>query len=57
MSILESTVSMLESMPEDKLREVQNYIQYIIFREEKNASMELLGEEAPIEQLEESAKK
>ena len=33
MSTLEYTISMLETMPEDKLREVQKYIQYLIFKD------------------------
>lgn len=33
MSTLEYTVSMLEAMPEERLKEVQSYIQYIMFRD------------------------
>lgn len=34
MSTLEYTVSMLETMPEEKMKEVQNYIRYLAFRDE-----------------------
>ena len=51
MSTLEYTVSMLERMPEDKLKEVQNYIRYITFRDEAGVLTELFTEEALVEQL------
>ena len=35
MSTLEYTVSMLETMPEEKMKEVQNYIRYLAFRDER----------------------
>lgn len=57
MSTLEFTVSMLETMPEEKLREVQSYIQYLMFRDAGNALVEMLSEDAIVEQLMESMKK
>ena len=39
MSTLEYTISMLETMPEDKLREVQKYIQYLIFKDMSDMPM------------------
>lgn len=51
MSTLEYTVSMLESMPEEKLKEVQNYIQYLTFRDSGNVLTEVLTEDAMVEQL------
>lgn len=57
MSTLEYTVSMLESMPEEKLKEVQNFIQYIIFRDAGNVPLELLSEDMMVRQLTQSMKK
>lgn len=57
MSTLEYTVSMLERMPEDKLKEVQNYIRYITFRDEAGVLTELFTEEALVEQLKKSMEK
>lgn len=57
MSTLEYTVSMLETMPEDKLKEVQNYIRYITFRDEESVLTETLTEDAIVEQLEKSMEK
>lgn len=51
MSTLEYTVSMLKTMPEEKLREVQNYIRYLTFRDEGNRLTEMLTEDAIVEQL------
>ncbi len=51
MSTLEYTVSMLESMPEERLKEVQSYIQYIMFRDAGDTIMEPLTEDALVEQL------
>ena len=42
MSTLEYTVSMLQAMPEEKLKEVQSYIQYITFRDAGNMLTEML---------------
>lgn len=41
MSTLEYTISLLETMPEDKLKEIQNYIQYIIFRDDETKPFKL----------------
>lgn len=57
MSTLEYTVSMLETMSEDKLKEVQNFIQYLIFRDEGDTLMEVLSEDEIIEQLTKSMEK
>ena len=57
MSTLEYTISMLETMPEDKLREVQKYIQYLIFRDMGDMPMEALSEDVIVRQLTESMKK
>ena len=57
MSTLEYTVSMLEKMPEDNLREVQKYIQYLIFRDRSDMPIEFLSEDAIVRQLTESMKK
>lgn len=57
MSTLEYTVSMLETMSEEKLKEVQNFIQYVIFRDTGNAPMELLSENVIVKQLTESMEK
>lgn len=57
MSTLEYTVSMLEAMPEEKLKEIQNFIQYIIFRDAGNVPMELLSEDVIVKQLTESMEK
>lgn len=57
MSTLEYTVSMLERMPEDKLKEVQNYIRYITFRDEAGVLTEPFTEEALVEQLKKSMEK
>ena len=57
MSTLEYTVSMLETMPEDRLKEVQNYIRYIAFRDEGSVLTEMLTEDTLIEQLRESMEK
>lgn len=57
MSTLEYTVSMLETMSEDKLKEVQNFIQYLIFRDERNTLMEVLSEDEIVEQLTKSMEK
>lgn len=57
MSTLEYTVSMLETMSEEKLKEVQNYIQYIVFRETGNILTEKLSEDAIVEQLTKSMEK
>lgn len=57
MSTFEYTVLMLETMPEDRLKEVQNYIRYIAFRDERSVLTEMLTEDALVEQLKESMKK
>lgn len=57
MSTLEYTVSMLEAMSEEKLKEVQNYIQYIAFRDAGNTSLGLFSEDAIVEQLTKSMEK
>lgn len=57
MSTLEYTVSMLEAMSEEKLKEVQNYIQYLAFRDEGNVLTEMLTEDAIVEQLTKSMEK
>lgn len=57
MSTLEYTVSMLETMPEEKLKEVQNYIQYLAFRDSGNVLTEMLTEDAIVEQLTKSMEK
>lgn len=57
MSTLEYTVSMLEAMPEEKLKEVQNYIQYLMFQDKGNVLTEMLTEDAIVEQLTQSMKK
>ena len=57
MSTLEYTISMLETMPEDKLREVQKYIQYLIFKDMSDIPMESLNEDVIVRQLTESMKK
>ncbi|MCM1124756.1 MAG: hypothetical protein NC302_08025, partial [Bacteroidales bacterium] len=57
MSTLEYTISMLETMPEEKLREVQKYIQYLIFKDMGDMPMEALSEEVIVKQLTESMKK
>lgn len=57
MSTLEYTVSMLEAMPEEKLKEVQNYIQYLSFRDGGNVLTEMLTEDAIVEQLTKSMEK
>ncbi|MCI9298868.1 MAG: hypothetical protein HFI10_15715 [Lachnospiraceae bacterium] len=57
MSTLEYTVSLLETMSEDKLVEVQKYIQYLIFRDRSDMPIELLDEDAIVKQLTGSMKK
>lgn len=57
MSTLEYTVSMLKAMPEEKLKEVQNYIQYLIFRDERDSMMEMFSEDEIVEQLTKSMEK
>lgn len=57
MSTLEYTVSMLEAMPEEKLREVQSYIQYIMFQDAGKAMIEMFAEDAIVEQLTKSMEK
>lgn len=57
MDTLKYTVSMLEAMPEEKLKEVQSYIQYIIFRDAGNVLTEVLTEDAIVEQLTKSMEK
>ena len=57
MSTLEYTVSLLETMPEDKLKEVQKYIQYLIFKDMGDIPMEALSEDAIFRQLTESMEK
>lgn len=56
MSTLEYMISMLETMPEDKLREVQKYIQYLIFKDMGNMPMESFNEDVIVRQLTESIK-
>lgn len=57
MSTLEYTISLLEAMPEEKLKEIQNYIQYIIFRDDETMPFRSLSEEEIVKQLTESMKK
>lgn len=58
MSTLEYTVSMLETMSEDKLKEVQNYIRYIIFKDTEGTSpLTPLTEDMFVDQLTTSMKK
>ena len=57
MSTLEYTVSLLETMPEEKIKEIQNYIQYIIFRDDAAMPFKPLSEEDLVKQLTESMKK
>ncbi len=54
MSTLEYTISLLETMPEEKLKEIQNYIQYIIFRDDATMPFKPLSEEEIVKQLTES---
>lgn len=57
MSTLEYIISLLETMPEEKLKEIQNYIQYIIFRDDATIPFKQLSEEEIVKQLTESMKK
>ena len=57
MSTLEYTISLLETMSEEKLKEIQNYIQYIIFRDDATMLFKPLSEEEIVKQLTESMKK
>ena len=57
MSTLEYTISMLETMPEDKLKEAQKYIQYLIFKDMNDMPMETFIEDVIVRQLTESMKK
>ena len=57
MSTLEYTISMLETMPEDKLREVQKYIQYLIFKDMSDMPLESFNEDVIVRQLTGSMKK
>lgn len=57
MSTLEYTISLLETMSEEKLKEIQNYIQYIIFRDDATMPFKPLSEEEIVKQLTESMKK
>lgn len=57
MSTLEYTVSLLETMPEEKLKEVQKYIQYLIFKDMSDMPIESLSEDFIVKQLNESMKK
>lgn len=57
MSTLEYTISLLETMSEEKLKEVQNYIQYIIFRDDAAMPFKPLSEEDLVKQLTESMEK
>ena len=54
MSTLEYTISLLETMSEEKLKEIQNYIQYIIFRDDAAMPFKPLSEEDLVKQLTES---
>lgn len=51
MSTLEYTISLLETMPEDKLKEIRNYIQYSIFRDDATKPFKPLSEEELVKQL------
>lgn len=57
MSTLEYTVSLLKTMPEDKLREVQKYIQYLIFLDRGDMPIEPLSEDTIVQQLTDSMRK
>lgn len=57
MSTLEYTVSMLGAMSEEKLKEVQDYIRYLAFRDEGNVLTERLTEDVIVEQLTKSMEK
>ncbi len=57
MSTLEYTISLLETMSEEKLKEVQNYIQYITFRDEGSMPFKPLSEDEIVRQLIESVEK
>ena len=57
MSTLEYTISLLETMPEEKLKEIQNYIQYIHFRDDAVMPFKPLSEKEIAKQLTESMKK
>ena len=57
MSTLEYTVSLLETMPEEKIKEIQNYIQYIIFRDDVTMPFKPLRGEEIVKELTESMKK
>ncbi|MCM1252314.1 MAG: hypothetical protein NC321_05800 [Clostridium sp.] len=57
MSTLEYTVSLLKMMPEDKLREVQKYIQYLIFLDRGDMPIESLSEDVIVQQLIDSMRK
>lgn len=57
MSTLEYTISMLEAMPEEKLKEVQNYIRYLAYRDAGYVPIELLNEDAIVAQLTHSIEK
>jgi hypothetical protein len=50
-STLEATVSMLESMSENELKEVQNYIRYIIYKNDEVSVYKPMSEAEIVEQL------
>lgn len=56
MSMLEYTILMFETMPEDKLREVQKYIKYLIFKDMDDVIIESFNEDVIVRQLTESMK-
>lgn len=57
MSTLEYTISLLETMPEEKIKEIQNYIRYVIFRDDEMMPFKPLREDEIVEQLTEAVKK
>jgi hypothetical protein len=58
MSTLDYTISMLKTMPENKLIEIQNYIRYIIYRDtEEIVPFTPLSEDMLVDQLTASIQK
>jgi Mn-dependent DtxR family transcriptional regulator len=51
MDTLETTVSMLRTMSENDLKEVQNYIRYILYKNEENCRFEIYNKVEIVEQL------
>jgi Mn-dependent DtxR family transcriptional regulator len=51
MNTLETTVSMLQTMSENDLMEVQNYIRYILYKNEETEIFKTYSEDELVEQL------